>query len=105
MMRSGKQCCFVLWKQRGPRAGTEAYKIFQALHALTFAAEMLLRLQLPVICRWGQLDTPHFLRGPNDPSCRTFTATSTVLPAAVALRLQTGLSRPEELFKYCIIKK
>ena len=57
----------------------------------------------PVTCEQGQLDTHHFLRGPNDPSRRTLTVT--VLPAALALMLETGISRPEELFQYYAIKK
>ena len=57
----------------------------------------------PVTCERGQLDTHHFLRSPNDPSRRTLTVT--VLPAALALMLETGVPRSEELFQYYAIKK
>lgn len=57
----------------------------------------------PVTCEQGQLDIHHFPRGPNDPSRKTLTVI--VLPATLALMLETGLSRPEELFKYYAIKK
>lgn len=79
-------------------------KVFQATQSLPFAAVMLPWLQRsPVTGEQRQLDTHNFPRDPNDPSCRKLTVT--VLPAALALTLETGLSRSEELFKHYAIKK
>lgn len=92
--------------QREPRRSTETCKgkAFQVTQTVPFcSSDAPVAPESPVTCERGQLDTHHFLRSPNDPSRRTLTVA--VLPAALALMLETGLSRPEELFRCYAIKK